>query len=461
MSAGAAAPPPARRRGVPAQAGPADYARAAASRRSSAGGRLRRRPPTRSTTARGLLLLAQEARRAARLHRHPDAGRALRSADEIARNAYAAAFRDPRFPPVGADELDALSYSVDVLSAQRAVRRATTSTRARYGVIVSAGVRRGVLLPDLAGVDTVERQLAIALQKAGIARRRAARASSASPSTRFGEAAATRPVAEPRPSGAAPVVALFGPPAWARPRSPSRWPRRSTPRSSSADSMQVYAACRSSPTSPRPSSSPACRTTWSASVDPREEFSVARYAELAQAAIDDVLRPRPAGRGGRRLRAVPAGGAGRPDLRRAARRRPPARPRGAGGRRPRRRCASACARADPATSRPSTPTTRGACCAPSRRSRPQGERRPPRDELWSPRGRCRAPRGCWCLDVDRERLRERVERASTRWPRRGLLDEVAARAAAALAHRGPGHRRARDAGRAGRRARRSTRPSRA
>jgi AmmeMemoRadiSam system protein A len=87
--------------------------------------------------------------------------------DEIARNAWAAAFRDPRFPPVAASELSALSYSVDVLSPSEPCEHADLDPR-RYGVIVVAGARRGVLLPDLAGVDTVERQLAIALQKAGI-----------------------------------------------------------------------------------------------------------------------------------------------------------------------------------------------------------------------------------------------------------------------------------------------------
>jgi MEMO1 family protein len=88
--------------------------------------------------------------------------------DEIARNAYAAAFRDPRFPPVGEHELEALAYSVDVLSPSEPCARAELDPR-RYGVIVTAGGRRGVLLPDLAGVDSVDRQLGIALQKAGIA----------------------------------------------------------------------------------------------------------------------------------------------------------------------------------------------------------------------------------------------------------------------------------------------------
>ena len=89
-------------------------------------------------------------------------------ADEIARNAFAAAFRDPRFPPIDAGELEALSYTVDVLSPCEPCACDELDPR-RYGVIVSAGGRRGVLLPDLDGIDTVERQLAVALQKAGIA----------------------------------------------------------------------------------------------------------------------------------------------------------------------------------------------------------------------------------------------------------------------------------------------------
>jgi MEMO1 family protein len=88
--------------------------------------------------------------------------------DEIAHNAFAAAFRDPRFGPVTVPELDALAYSVDVLSPSEPCERDGLDPR-RYGVIVSAQERRGVLLPDLAGVETVDRQLAIALGKAGIA----------------------------------------------------------------------------------------------------------------------------------------------------------------------------------------------------------------------------------------------------------------------------------------------------
>ena len=87
---------------------------------------------------------------------------------EIARNSQSSAMRDPRFPPVSPDELDALTCSVDVLSPSEPCTTDDLDPRV-YGVIVEAGVRRGVLLPALEGIDTVAAQLEIALQKAGIA----------------------------------------------------------------------------------------------------------------------------------------------------------------------------------------------------------------------------------------------------------------------------------------------------
>lgn len=86
---------------------------------------------------------------------------------EIARNARSAAFEDPRFTAVRPGELDSLTCSVDVLSPSEPCAVADLDP-ARYGVIVRAGYRRGVLLPDLEGVDTVPAQVGIALQKAGI-----------------------------------------------------------------------------------------------------------------------------------------------------------------------------------------------------------------------------------------------------------------------------------------------------
>lgn len=88
-------------------------------------------------------------------------------ADEILRNAFAASHEDPRFPPVEPDELGDLEVSVDVLGEPEPAELGDLDPK-RYGVIVSKGWRRGLLLPDLEGVDTVDSQVAIAKTKAGI-----------------------------------------------------------------------------------------------------------------------------------------------------------------------------------------------------------------------------------------------------------------------------------------------------
>lgn len=87
---------------------------------------------------------------------------------EIIRNAQSAAFGDPRFPAVVAGEFDHLRFSVDVLSAPEGIPGPEALDCSRYGVIVSCEYRRGVLLPDLEGVESVDQQLGIACQKAGI-----------------------------------------------------------------------------------------------------------------------------------------------------------------------------------------------------------------------------------------------------------------------------------------------------
>ena len=89
-------------------------------------------------------------------------------AEEIVSNAIAASTRDPRFYPIEADELDKLEISVDVLGEAEPVDSPEELDVKRYGVIVSKGSRRGLLLPDLEGVDTVEQQIDIARRKAGI-----------------------------------------------------------------------------------------------------------------------------------------------------------------------------------------------------------------------------------------------------------------------------------------------------
>ena len=89
-------------------------------------------------------------------------------AAEILENAISACSRDPRFNPVTIDELDDIEYSVDVLGDPERIFDIKDLDVRRYGVIVENGARRGLLLPDLEGVDTVEEQIAIAKRKAGI-----------------------------------------------------------------------------------------------------------------------------------------------------------------------------------------------------------------------------------------------------------------------------------------------------
>ena len=89
-------------------------------------------------------------------------------AEEIVSNAIAASTRDPRFYPIREEELPLLTIHVDVLGEAEPIRSTAELDVKRYGVIVTKGIRRGLLLPDLEGVDTVEYQVAIARQKAGI-----------------------------------------------------------------------------------------------------------------------------------------------------------------------------------------------------------------------------------------------------------------------------------------------------
>ena len=92
-------------------------------------------------------------------------------AEEIMENAVSASTRDPRFGPVLPEELDTLEIGVDVLGDTEKIQSKDELDVKHYGVIVSKGFRRGLLLPNLDGVDTVEEQIAIALSKAGISPR--------------------------------------------------------------------------------------------------------------------------------------------------------------------------------------------------------------------------------------------------------------------------------------------------
>jgi len=92
-------------------------------------------------------------------------------AEEVITNAISSATRDPRFPPLTPGELADLDYTVDVLTTPEPVEGEAELDPKRYGVIVESGRRKGLLLPDLEGVDTVARQIEICRSKAGIMNR--------------------------------------------------------------------------------------------------------------------------------------------------------------------------------------------------------------------------------------------------------------------------------------------------
>jgi AmmeMemoRadiSam system protein A len=92
-------------------------------------------------------------------------------AEEIIHNAVSASTRDPRFDPIRPEELERLEINVDVLTAPEKIESKDELDVKRYGVIVSSGSKRGLLLPDLDGVDTVDEQVDIAMRKGGISPR--------------------------------------------------------------------------------------------------------------------------------------------------------------------------------------------------------------------------------------------------------------------------------------------------
>lgn len=89
-------------------------------------------------------------------------------AEEIISNSISAASRDPRFPVIKKDELSELDISVDVLGKAERVEQVEDLDPYQYGIIVEKGFKRGVLLPNLEGVDTVAEQLDVVIRKAGL-----------------------------------------------------------------------------------------------------------------------------------------------------------------------------------------------------------------------------------------------------------------------------------------------------
>jgi AmmeMemoRadiSam system protein B/AmmeMemoRadiSam system protein A len=89
-------------------------------------------------------------------------------AQEIIVNAVNSATRDPRFPPVTTSELKDIEYSVDVLTIPRPVKDKKKLNPKKHGLIVECDSRKGLLLPNLDGVDSIDQQISICCQKAGI-----------------------------------------------------------------------------------------------------------------------------------------------------------------------------------------------------------------------------------------------------------------------------------------------------
>jgi len=87
---------------------------------------------------------------------------------EIRENAIAACSSDPRFNVVTMSELENIVVNVDILSELELINDYDDLDPLYYGVLVESGWKKGVLLPDLEGIDTVEEQIKIAKMKAGI-----------------------------------------------------------------------------------------------------------------------------------------------------------------------------------------------------------------------------------------------------------------------------------------------------
>ncbi|MFW6318792.1 MAG: AmmeMemoRadiSam system protein A, partial [Bacillota bacterium] len=88
--------------------------------------------------------------------------------EEIVHNAKSAAFKDPRFSPVKESELPYITVSVDILGPLERIKDTTKLNPSQYGIMVEYNHKHGVLLPHIAGIDTVEGQLSAVLKKAGI-----------------------------------------------------------------------------------------------------------------------------------------------------------------------------------------------------------------------------------------------------------------------------------------------------
>lgn len=89
-------------------------------------------------------------------------------AEAIIRTAIASATQDPRFPPLSLEEVEGLQVKVDILSSMELVTDIQALNEKVYGVLIRAGKRQALLLPDIELVQSVGQQLALVRRKAGL-----------------------------------------------------------------------------------------------------------------------------------------------------------------------------------------------------------------------------------------------------------------------------------------------------
>ncbi len=87
---------------------------------------------------------------------------------EVINNSISSAFRDPRFKPISLKEYPYLSTKIDFIINIEKINDLSKLDPKKYGIIVKKGNKKGVLLPDIPTVDTIEMQLEITFNKAGL-----------------------------------------------------------------------------------------------------------------------------------------------------------------------------------------------------------------------------------------------------------------------------------------------------
>ena len=87
---------------------------------------------------------------------------------EIINNSISAAFKDPRFESISLKEYPYLKNKIDFIINIEKINDISKLNPKEYGIIVKKGDKKGVLLPDIPTINTIEKQLEITFNKAGL-----------------------------------------------------------------------------------------------------------------------------------------------------------------------------------------------------------------------------------------------------------------------------------------------------